>query len=169
MATGRTTTHHGGTGQSRRAVLRAGALLAAGAAAVPLTGCDLFDGDRPDPAPDPLEPLAAESRALADRHRAAVAADPGLADRLTPIAEAHTAHADELRRLIGRPEPSGPATPSPGATGGGDRAAVLADLRAAEQRGRDNAAKACADAPGERAALLGSVTAARATHLEALK
>ncbi|WKU04707.1 hypothetical protein [Micromonospora sp. HUAS LYJ1] len=168
MATGRTTTHHDGTGQSRRTVLRAGALLAVGVAAVPLTGCGLLDRDDPAPPPDPLEPLAAEARSLADRHRAAIAADAGLAGRLTPIAEAHAAHADELRRVIGRPEPSAAASPGPSAAGG-DRAAVLAALRSAEQSGRDNAAKACADAPADRAALLGAIAAARATHLEALR
>ncbi|MFI9643037.1 hypothetical protein ACIG87_23785 [Micromonospora sp. NPDC051925] len=149
-------------------VLRTGALLAVGAAAVPLTGCGLLDRDEPSPPPDPLEPLVGESRALAARYRAAIAADPGLTDRLTPIADAHTAHADELRRLIGRPEPTGSATPSPTVAGGG-RAALLTELRTAEQSGRDNATKACADAPGDRAALLGSIAAARATHLEALK
>lgn len=168
VATGRTTTHPDGTGQSRRTVLRTGALLAVGAAAVPLTGCGLLDRDGPTPPPDPLEPLAAESRELAARHRAAITADPGLADRLTPIADAHTAHADELRRLIGHPEPSGPAAPGPTVVDGA-RNTLLTELRAAEQSGRDNAAKACADAPGDRAALLGTIAAARATHLEALK
>ncbi|WP_442930479.1 hypothetical protein [Micromonospora sp. NBC_00421] len=168
MATGRTTTHPDGTGRSRRTVLRAGALLTVGVAAVPLTGCGLLDRDEPAPPPDPLEPLAGESRALADRHRAAIAADPGLADRLTPIADAHAAHADELRRLIGRPEPTGPASPGP-TTGDGARNTLLTELRAAEQSGRDNAARACADAPADRVAVLGSIAAARATHLEALK
>ncbi|MFE9690531.1 hypothetical protein [Micromonospora sp. NPDC005806] len=150
-------------------MLRAGALVALGSAAVPLTGCDLFDGgdDKP-PAPDPLEPLAAESAALEARHRAAVAAAPTLAERLTAIADAHRAHADELRKVIGRPAPSGPpaATPSAAAT---DPDGLLAELRQAEQQGRENAAKACAAAPAERAALLGSIAAARATHVEALK
>ncbi|MFF5171146.1 hypothetical protein ACFY3U_00745 [Micromonospora sp. NPDC000089] len=149
-------------------MLRAGALLVAGGATVPLTGCDLFDGDKPPPAPDPLEPLAGESGALAARHRAAIAADPGLADRLTPIAEAHAAHAAELRRVIGRPEPSGSTTPA-GTPPPAGRDAILADLRGAEQRGRDAAARACAAAPGDRAALVGSIAAARASHLEVLK
>ncbi|RZU74034.1 hypothetical protein EV384_2473 [Micromonospora kangleipakensis] len=151
-------------------MLRAGALVVVGGAAVPLTGCDLFDrdDDKPPP-PDPLEPLAAESAALAARHRAAAATDPALADRLTPIADAHQAHADELRRVIGRPAPSAAPTGTPEASGAAEPADPLAGLREAERMGRDNAAKACAAAPAERAALLGSIAAARATHVEALK
>ncbi|MGR6317901.1 hypothetical protein Q2K19_03360 [Micromonospora soli] len=149
-------------------MLRAGALVALGGAAVPLTGCDPFGRDDEPPAPDPLEPLAAESAALEARHRAAVAAAPALTERLTAIADAHRAHVEELRRVIGRAAPSGtPAgTPSAAAT---DPDGLLAELREAEQQGRDNAAKACAAAPAERAALLGSIAAARATHVEALK
>jgi hypothetical protein len=149
-------------------VLRAGVLLTAGGATLPLTGCDLLDRDEPAPPPDPLEPLAAEARELAARYRAAVAADPGLADRLTPIADAHAAHAEEIQRLIGRPAPSG--SPAPGATGpAGDSDGLLSELRKAEQRGRESAAKACGAAPAERAAVLGSIAAARATHVEVLK
>ncbi|TYC24948.1 hypothetical protein FXF52_08200 [Micromonospora sp. MP36] len=143
--------------------------MALGGAAVPLTGCDLFDrGDDGPPPPDALEPLAAESAALEGRHRAAIAAAPALADRLTAIADAHRAHAEELRRVIGRPAPSGSpaATPTAAAT---EPDELLAELRQAEQQGRENAAKACAAAPAERAALLGSIAAARATHVEALK
>ncbi|RQW86295.1 hypothetical protein DKL51_27735, partial [Micromonospora globispora] len=62
-------------------MLRAGALAALGGAALPLTGCDLFDrDDQKERAPDPLEPLAAEAAELAARHRAAATADPTLAD-----------------------------------------------------------------------------------------
>ncbi|MFU8871246.1 hypothetical protein [Micromonospora sp. SL4-19] len=152
-------------------MLRAGALVALAGGTVPLTGCDLFDGDKPKP-PDPLEPLAAESAALEGRYRAAIAAAPALADRLTPIADAHQAHAGELRRVIGRPAPSGAPATTPAATPtttATDPDGLLAGLRQAEQQARENAAKACAAAPGERAALLGSIAAARATHLEALK
>ncbi|GAB3972305.1 hypothetical protein [Plantactinospora veratri] len=46
---------------------------------------------------------------------------------------------------------------------------TLRQLREAEQQGRDAAAKACLEAPANRAALVGSVTAARATHLEVLR
>lgn len=137
-----------------------------GGATAPLTGCDLFDRDEEPPEPDALEPLVAEALALEARHRAAATADPALADRLTPIADAHRAHAEELRRVIGRPAPSG----TPAAAGSASAPdAVLTELRRAEQEGRTNAAKACAAAPAERAALLGSIAAARATHVEALK
>ncbi|MFU8850575.1 hypothetical protein ACNAW0_06285 [Micromonospora sp. SL1-18] len=148
-------------------MLRAGALVALGGAAVPLAGCDLFDDDKP-PAPDPLEPLAAEAADLSGRYREAIAAASMLTDRLTPIADAHQAHADELRRVIGRPAPSGTPAASPTVTAT-DPDGLLTELRQAEQQARENAAKACAAAPAERAAMLGSIAAARATHLEALK
>jgi len=143
--------------------------MALGGAAVPLAGCDLLDrGDDGPPPPDALEPLAAEAADLEGRYRAAIAAAPALSDRLTAIADAHRAHAAELRKVIGRPAPTGSAaaTPTVAAT---EPDELLAELRQAEQRGRENAAKACAAAPAERAALLGSIAAARATHLEALK
>lgn len=134
-----------------------------------MTGCDLLDrGDDGPPPPDPLEPVAAEAAALEARYRAAISAAPDLAGRLTPIADAHRAHAEELRRVIGRPAPSGSPTAAP-TTAGTEPAALLASLGAAEQQGRTNAARACAAAPAERTALLGSIAAARATHVEALK
>jgi hypothetical protein len=46
---------------------------------------------------------------------------------------------------------------------------VLTALREAEERGRAAAATLCADAPADRAALVGSIAAARATHVEALR
>ncbi|GGM29807.1 MULTISPECIES: hypothetical protein [Micromonospora] len=155
-------------------MLQAGGLLILGAAVVPTAGCGLFGrGDDADPTPDPLEPLVATALDLAARHRAAATADPELAARLTPIAEAHQAHAAELTRLTGRSAPATPVTPpataSPDPGRDGDRSAVLAALRDAEQQGREAARQACVDAPAERAALLGSIAAARATHVEALK
>lgn len=134
-----------------------------------LTGCDLLDGQpEPDPTPDPLAPLITGALDLADRYASAITAGPGLADRLTPIAQAHREHAAELARVTGATLPSG----SPGPTASpatGTPAQLLATLRTAEQQGRDAAVQACAVAPAERAALLGSIAAARATHLEALK
>ncbi|MEU9506537.1 hypothetical protein AB0D32_09695 [Micromonospora sp. NPDC048170] len=149
-------------------MLRAGAFLAFGAATAPLTGCGILDrDDDPAPGPDPLTPLLDESLRLAAGHRDAAAAHPTLAGLLTPIAEAHHAHAAELARVIGVPLPSASATTTPATAG--DPAAARAALREEERAGREAATKACAAAPAERAALLASIVAARATHVEALK
>ncbi|MGN9809634.1 hypothetical protein ACTMSW_09775 [Micromonospora sp. BQ11] len=149
-------------------MLRAGALLALGGATASLTGCDPFDRDG-DPAPvvDPLAPLVEEALALAAAHTDAAAAHPTLAGRLTPIAEAHRAHAAELASLSRTTPPTASAPASP-ATGGAP-AAALAALRERERAGRESATKACAEAPADRAALLASIVAARATHLEVLR
>lgn len=147
-------------------VLGAGALLALGGATAPLTGCGLLDREEP-PRPDPLAPMIDEALRLAAGLRAAAAAHPDLAGRFTPLAEAHEAHAAELARVTGTAPPSGPA--APGSSPATDPTATLTALRQAERAGRESASKACAEAPAERAALLGSITAARASHLEALK
>jgi hypothetical protein len=156
--------------------LRAGTLAAV--AATPLAGCDLFDRRQPTPAADPLAPLVTSAQNLAVRYDAAILAHAELADRLRPVADAHRAHAAELARVAHMTLPSAGAGPAAGAspaTGGtstpGDAGvkAVLADLRAAEQEGREAARQACLAAPAERAALLGSIAAARTTHLEVLR
>jgi hypothetical protein len=166
-----------GGGPSRRAVLRAGV----GAALVGLagSGCDLLSGDpEPPPRPDPLVPLLAGTAELIVRYDAALAAHAELAATLTPVREAHVAHAGELARLIGTPTPGG-ASASAGAPGGsagptggsapGDAQGTLAALRAAEQGARRAAADACLAADAQRAALLGSIAAARASHVEVLR
>ncbi|MCX5070654.1 hypothetical protein OOJ91_32950 [Micromonospora lupini] len=166
---GRTTPRDQVSGHTRRKLLRAGALLTLGGAATSLTGCDLFDrDDQPAPPPDPLRPMVDESLGLAAAYRATAAAQPELADRLGPIAETHTAHATELARVVGVALPSAPAA-DPSATTATEPAAALAALRAREKTAQQSATAACAAAPAERAALLGSIAAARATHQEALK
>lgn len=165
--------NRGVRGWSRRAALRGAALTAV--AAAPLTGCDLFDR-RPAPKrPDPLAPLISDALDLAARYEATVAGYPDLAERLTPVAQAHRAHAAELARVAGTAVPSAPAGGS-GTAGSpaaqpstSDVKTALAALRAAEQQGREAIGKACLDAPERRAALLGSIAAARATHLEVLR
>ncbi|MFK3980288.1 hypothetical protein ACI2K4_07885 [Micromonospora sp. NPDC050397] len=143
--------------------------LATGAGS--LTGCKLFGKEEVPPPPDPLAILVTNAFDLATRYDVAVAAFPALADRLGPVAQAHRAHAAELARVSRTTLPSG--APTPGATGGttptGDQKAALALLRAAETEGQQTMAKACAEAPSERAALLGTIAAARATHLEVLR
>ncbi|NYH45529.1 hypothetical protein HNR22_005256 [Micromonospora jinlongensis] len=169
MGIGRTTQRDQASGHSRRKLLRGGALLVLGGVAAPLTGCDLFDrDDQPEPPPDPLRPMVDESLALAEAYRSTATAHPDLADRLGPIAEAHTAHATELARVIGVALPSAAAT-APTTAPAAEPAGALAALRALEKTAQQSATQACAAAPAERAALLGSIVAARATHQEALK
>jgi hypothetical protein len=163
---------------TRRRVL---GLAVAGVSGAALAGCGLFDHEaKPTAATtDTLQPLLTEAVALAAAYDRAVAAQPGLAGRLTPLAADHRAHASELARLIGQAVPpaytptasalvasgsvaSGSAAPA----GAGD---VLARLRAAEQTAQRNAVAACLKAPAERAALVGSIAACRATHAEALR
>jgi hypothetical protein len=154
---------------SRRGVLRAATSVAGAAVAAPLAGCGLFDREEPDE-PDPLDPLLAATVRLVAEYDAAIGAQPPLAARLTPLRDAHAAHAKALAQVIGRPasrlSPS-PAAADP-ASPGEDAAGTLARLRAAEKAGQDEAAAACLAAPADRTALLGSITAARATHREVL-
>jgi hypothetical protein len=162
---------------SRRSVLGAAALAGTAATA---SGCTWLGSPEPEPPPpDPLEPLLADTRALVARYERARAAHPDLTDALAPLRDAHAAHVAALRELIGLPDP---ATPSPGATpppsptptaaAAGDIAddpdEAVGDLREAEAEAFEDVMERCLAAPPERTALLGSICAARATHLEVL-
>jgi hypothetical protein len=176
-------TNDQGAGRSRRAVLRAGAGAAlAAASGFAGAGCDLLSGDpEPPPGPDPLLPLLTGTHELIARYDAALAAHPDLAATLTPVRDAHAAHAAELARLVGTPAPGpgssaagGSATPggSAGPHGGSapaDARGTLTALRAAEQGARRAAGDACLAAAADRAALLGTIAAARASHVEVLR
>lgn len=146
-------------GHTRRRVLGATGGLAG---AVTLGGCGLFGDDEPEPAPapDPLQPVLDEALALAGAYQRLAVTQP----RLAPIAEAHRAHATELAKVIGATLPSGSAAPSAAAVPG-----TVAALRTAELAAQKTAVAACRAAPAERAALVGSIAAARATHAEALR
>ncbi|MEV6298703.1 hypothetical protein AB0M02_04775 [Actinoplanes sp. NPDC051861] len=152
-------------GHSRRGVLvTAGAALSAAT----LSGCGLFGDDpEPPPPPDPLQPLLDEALALAGAYDRAIAAQPALAARLTPLAGAHREHATELARMIGTVAPS--AVAAPPSSGSATDADPTGELRKAEQAAQKNAVAACGSAPKERAALVGSIAACRATHAEALR
>ncbi|MEU4687902.1 hypothetical protein [Actinoplanes sp. NPDC023714] len=148
------------TRHTRRRILTAtGAIVAAAT----LSGCGLFDDEpEPEPAPDPLQPILDEALALAAAYDLAAQGDPALA----PFAEDHRAHAAELAGLIGTTLPSGAAAP-PSAPA--QQAQSKADLRAAELAAQKTAAAACVAAPADRAALVGSIAACRATHASALR
>jgi hypothetical protein len=132
------------------------------AGAVTLGGCGVFEKDEETPKPpDPLQPLLDEALALAAAYDRALVTEPGLATRLTPLADDHRAHAAELARVIG----ASPA-PAPSAQNGQE---TIQDLRQAEQKAQKTAVAACKNAPANRAALVGSIAACRATHAEALR
>jgi hypothetical protein len=157
-----------GAGRTRRRLLRTAAGTALGAAGVTaLAGCGLFDDDpEPPPAPDPAQPVLDGALTLAAAYERLMVTKPALAGQLAPIAGAHRAHAAELARVIGGPAPAPSAAPAPsGDTGPGDVKA----LRTAEQKAQRTAATLCGTAPAARAALLGSIAAARAAHAEALR
>jgi hypothetical protein len=159
-----------GLGHSRRRVL---GVTGVGLGAATLAGCGLL-GDDPEPpeAPDPLQPLLDEAVALAAAYDRATVTQPGLAGRLTPLADDHRAHAAELARVIGAAPPSGPVTSASAgdqAPGGNEATEAVDDLRKAEQAAQKTATAACRQAPAERVALVGSIAACRATHAEALR
>lgn len=115
-----------------------------------------------------MAPLVDGALDLEARHRNAISADPALTERLTPIADAHRAHATELAAVLGTTLPTAPVDPPTGPPAG-SAPDVLGALRVAEEEGHAAAAKLCATAPAERAALVGSIAAARATHVEVLQ
>jgi hypothetical protein len=145
-----------------------GAVAGAGFGATTLGGCGFFGGDpEPPEAPDPLQPLLDEAMALAAAYDRVRVTQPGLASRLSPLADDHRAHAAELARVIGAALPSGPAAPAGSAPAAAS--AAVADLRKAEQAAQKTATTVCRQAPAERVALVGSIAACRATHAEALR
>jgi hypothetical protein len=145
-----------GNRHSRRALLAA-------ASATALAGCGVFDsGPDGPPAPDPLQPVLDEAVALAAAYDRVAAVQPALARRLGPLAADHRAHAAELARVIGTAAPSAPASAAPAA-------ATIEDLRAAVRAARRTADTACRQAPAARAAMVGSIAACRASHVEALR
>ncbi|MBT8226272.1 MAG: hypothetical protein HKP61_03190 [Dactylosporangium sp.] len=179
---------------SRRALLSS---VTGGTLLLTLGAC-ISGGQEPSPTgPDPIEPVLAASVYLADRYTAAMAAVPDLADRLTPLRDAHQAHITALTRELGtvddgilpsgRPPAVAPAgsesTPAATASSGNaaapevtaspvplpaERPAILADLQGLERSGRQQAAALCLAGSRYRAALLGSIAAARASHAEVL-
>jgi hypothetical protein len=140
-------------------------VTAGAAVAATPAGCGLFDR-KPDPLPepDPLQPVLDEALALVVAYERAAIAQPALTARLTPLAHDHRAHAAELARVIGVQPPS--AAPGPSAA---SVAPTLADLRAAVRAAQRTATTAAGRAQPERAGLVGSIAACRASHVEALR
>ena len=155
---------------SRRSFLRGllgvvGVGVVGGLSAGSLTGCDDVTGNPADET-HALDGFLVATVTLGALYTAAITAVPTLAPTLTPLRDAHQAHASALAGALGREIPAAPATTAPVPA---DQAAARAALAAAETIGRDEAVTACLAAAPRLAALLGSIAAARASHLEILK
>src|SRR4051812_31947936 len=131
-----------GSKHSRRRVL--GVTAGAGGGPPP-AGWGFFAEPAPEQ-PDALQPALDEALALAAALDQASLAQPGLAERLTPLAADHRAHVAELARVIGRPV-SSPRASALSAPSAGDPAAVLAGLRTATRAAQRTAVTACRQAP----------------------
>jgi hypothetical protein len=155
---------------SRRTVLHAA--LVGTVSTFTLTGCDRSAPAQVRKIADPLNPLYRDTAALLARYESIMTARPELAARLTPLRDAHREHLRALAREIG-PNLDGP---SPAVSAGGsvaaeapaDAGSALAVLRDAEKAATAAARAACLAGPSYRAALLGSIAAARASHVGAL-
>lgn len=151
---------------SRRAFLRGFAGFAGAGAVASLAGCDLFGGSSPpDPEPHALAGFLAATVALGGLYDGTLKAVDALPATVGAIRDAHRAHAKAIAEAIGEPTP--PAAAS--ASAPTDRTAAIAALIAAEKTASADAVTECLAASPRFAALLGSIAAARATHLEVLK
>lgn len=154
-------------------------LLAGAAGTALLAGCSSGSPDSagsrsgPSAADRARARVARDSRELAERYTAVIAAHPGLTGLLTPLREEVVRHAEAFgggassaspspspsRSASGTPSaaPSAPAVPA-------DEKAALAELAAEEKRLADRRAEALLRVPGELARLMASVAASGAAH-----
>ncbi|PWI11108.1 hypothetical protein DIZ27_06780 [Streptomyces sp. NWU339] len=166
-------------------------LFAVASTALLVTGCssgserpDTAAGSRPSPAERVRARAAGDSRELAERYDAVIAAHAGLAPRLRPLREEVVRHAKAFGSTAtstasagaagpqaspgsqASPSPSGAQrSASPTASGPATEKDALAGLAAAEREIADRRLEELLDAPAELARLLASVAAAGAAHV----
>ncbi|MEF9906697.1 hypothetical protein [Streptomyces sp. P9-A2] len=167
------------TGPRRRSLLAVAptALLAAGCSAGSRDAGPA--GSSPPPASERARARAArDSRELAERYDAVIAAHAGLAQRLGPLREDAVRHAkafESFETAVGSasasPESAAPAGAGPSASSPvpvpvpAKEKDALSGLAAAEREIADRRLEALLDAPAELARLLASVAAAGAAHV----
>jgi len=160
-----------GRAPASRRVLLAG--LAGGVLTGTLAGCRIGGSPKATPptGPHPLAAITAGTVALVGSYQAAVAGQPALAYKIQPILDDHLADLAALRGAMGQSSPSagaasGASSPSVGTQT--SPADALAALRTFERSAQAEAVTACLAASAQYAALLGSIAACRATHVEVL-
>lgn len=145
-------------------------LLATAAGAALLVGCSdgsapTSTGGSPSAAERARARAARDSRGLAERYDAVLAAYPTLAERLVPLRAEVVRHTEAFGGIsTGEASPTASASPSPSATVPATEKDALVELAAAERALADRRAKTLLDVPGELARLLASVAAAGAAH-----
>jgi hypothetical protein len=151
---------------SRRTVLGAGAVIAAGGVGALVAAVQpRHQGDAPRVEPPPvLTGALAREDALVAGLEAALHGDSALGARLHPLRDDHSAHAAALRSALAA-YPTSTASPSSSTT---PTAPTLAALRAAEVAAARSAADDSLALQGADAALLASIAACEATHAEVL-
>ncbi|WP_055629696.1 hypothetical protein [Streptomyces hirsutus] len=171
------------TGPRRRS------LLAVAPTALFAAGCSAGSRDAGPAAGSPSPPAserararaARDSRELAERYDAVIAAHAGLAQRLGPLRENAVRHAKAFESLGTAAGSASPESPVPAGAGPSASAPVpsasspvpvpakekdaLSGLAAAEREIADRRLEALLDAPAELARLLASVAAAGAAHV----
>ncbi|KOV51467.1 lipoprotein [Streptomyces sp. AS58] len=153
-------------------------LLASTAGVVLLSGCSGgpddagATGSTPSAADRARARAARESRELAARYDAVMAAHPAFTVRLRPLRDATVRHAEAFGGTPGKASPTASASASPSASASASQPPVvpadgkeaLAGLATAERKLADGRARALLSLPGELARLLASVAAAGAAH-----
>lgn len=160
---------------SRRSVIRLAGTAALGTAgAVLLAGCT-DSGETSEPEIDPLVAQADLARRDAATAAAVVTVAPERAEALAVVGSERTAHAEALDTEIARvagtdPSASGTASTSTAAAPSGSAAAppTLDQLRGELAQSQRSAADLARIQSGFRAGLLGSISAACATHTAVL-
>lgn len=166
---------------SRRSAIRLAGTVALGTAGVVLLAGCTDSGEPPEPEIDPLVAQADLARRDAATAAAVAAVAPERAEALAVVGSERTAHAKALDAEIARVagiDPSASSTPSAGRGPNGPSTATpsgaaappptLDQLRGELARSQRSAADLARIQSGFRAGLLGSISAACATHTAVL-
>ncbi|GGQ37616.1 lipoprotein [Streptomyces griseomycini] len=147
-------------------------LLAVAPTALLVAGCSAESekpgatgGSRPSAADRTRARAARDSRELAERYDAVIAAHPKLAQRLAPLRAEVVRHAKAFGGTVPAPSGTAPSASPPVLAVPAEEKEALAELAAAERETADRRTEALLDAPDELARLLASVAAAGAAHV----
>ncbi|GAA1681620.1 hypothetical protein GCM10009765_33470 [Fodinicola feengrottensis] len=132
----------------------------------------------PDPVTTALTSLLKAEQALLAGYDSAIGGHSSLADQLAGVRADHAAHVKALAALLARRDPDPDPSPSPsgqhgsvtpdGSLAGGSSSSARQTLAGLEKQQTTAAVAGCLIAADAEAALLASLAAAEASHLEVL-